>query len=118
LNPRLGSGRGLPGFPRAAVSRCIALYMEKTGLTNWRFEPTAETGPAPDRVEWSFKLNPYAGGEVRRFASDERHVHAHRSVTIEARLYLNGQYQALVKSVVGRCNANQLRVREPMGAPV
>ena len=40
-----------------------------------------------DRVEWTFKLNPYAGGEVRSFAHTlvyERKFGLHRPVTIEA----------------------------------
>jgi hypothetical protein len=68
----------------------------------WRctFEPAADKGSAPDRVEWRFKLNPYAGGDVRSFVRPhmaERTFAAYRSVTIEAKLYLNGQYQTLVE---------------------
>jgi hypothetical protein len=94
------ASNGLPGFHRADLSRYLALHMAEAGLADWRFEPAAETGPAPDRVEWSFKLNPYAGGEVRRFVRsliDERSFHVHRPITIEARLYLDGQYQTLVE---------------------
>jgi hypothetical protein len=53
------------------------------------------------RAAWSFKLNPYAGGEVRNFARTsgyERKLGLHRPVTIEARLYLNGEYQTLVEA--------------------
>jgi hypothetical protein len=74
--------------------------MTDAGLANWRFEPAERDDPAPDRVEWNFKLNPYAGGEVRRFARsliDELGFHAHRPITIEAKLYLNGEYQTLVE---------------------
>ena len=49
------------------------------------------------------KLNPYAGGEVRNFIRPhmaERIFTAHRPITIEARLYLNGQYQTLVEKQV------------------
>jgi len=48
-------------------------------------------------------LNPYAGGEVRNFIRPhmaERIFTAHRPITIEARLYLNGQYQTLVEKQV------------------
>jgi hypothetical protein len=75
--------------------------MEQARLAEWRFEPAAAArGPALDRVEWSFKLNPYAGGEQRRFVRphmDQRTFGAHRPVTIEARLYLNGEYQTVVE---------------------
>jgi hypothetical protein len=74
--------------------------MTEVGLSDWRFESAAESGSGPDRVEWSFKLNPSAGGEVRRFGRsslDDRYVHAQRSITIETRLYLHGEYQTLVE---------------------
>src|SRR5947207_467299 len=57
----------LPGFHLGDLPRYLALHMAETRLADWRFEPTADKGSAPDRVEWSFKLNPYAGGEVRTF---------------------------------------------------
>jgi len=92
---------GLPGFHRGDLQRYLALHMAEAGLGEWRFEPAADTGAARDRVEWSFKLNPYAGGEVRNFAHTsgyERKLGLHRPVTIEARLYLNGEYQTLVEA--------------------
>jgi len=90
----------LPGFHIGDMPRYLALHMTKAGLVDWRFEPSAENGSAADRVEWRFKLNPYAGGEVRTFVRPhmaERVFAAHRPVTIEARLYLNGHYQTLVE---------------------
>ena len=92
---------GLPGFHRDDLQRYLALHMAEVGVDEWRFEPAADTGPARDRVEWSFKLNPYAGGEVRNFAQTsgyERKLGLHRPVAIEARLYLNGEYQTLVEA--------------------
>ena len=74
--------------------------MADAHLTDWRFEPAADHSSAPDRIEWSFKLSPYAGGEVRSFTRPhlaDRTFGAHRPITIEARLYLNGEYQALVE---------------------
>jgi hypothetical protein len=94
---------GLPGFHRDDLQRYLALHMAEAGLGEWRFEPAANSGPARDRVEWTFKLNPYAGGEVRNFMHtrvDERQVGVHRPITIEARLYLNGEYQTLVEQQV------------------
>jgi hypothetical protein len=64
------------------------------------FESAEGDASARDRVEWTFRLNPYAGGEVRNFAhtlASERRFGGHRPITIEARLYLNGQYQTLVE---------------------
>jgi hypothetical protein len=97
---KVEASNGLPGFPRADLSRYLALQMTEVGLSHWRFESAAESGSGPDRVEWSFKLNPYAVGDVRRFGRsliEERTVHAHRSITIQTRLYLHGEYQTLVE---------------------
>jgi hypothetical protein len=91
---------GLPGFHRADLSRYLAQHMAETRLADWRFEPAEGSGLARDRVKWTFKLNPYAGGEVRNFVHTlvyERKFGVHRPVTIEARLYLNGEYQTLVE---------------------
>jgi hypothetical protein len=95
-----GSG-GVPGFSGSELGRYLTLHMAEAQPANWRFEPAA-TGdtPVPDRVKWSFKLGPYAGGEVRSFVPrqmDDVTFGVHRPITIEARLYLNGKYQTLVK---------------------
>ena len=90
----------LPGFHRGALPRYLVAHMAEARLVDWRFEPSPENGSAPDRVEWRFKLNPYAGGEVRTLVRPhmaERTFAAYRSVTIEARLYLHGEYQTLVE---------------------
>jgi hypothetical protein len=90
----------LPGFHLGDVPRYLALHMAEARLPDWRFEPSADKGSAPDRVEWRFKLNPYAGGDVRAFVRPhmaERTFAAYRPITIEARLFLNGQYQTLVE---------------------
>jgi hypothetical protein len=95
------AANGLPGFHRADLSRYLAAHMAETGLPDWRFEPAEGYSSALDRVEWTFKSNPYAGGEVRNFAHTsgyERKLGLHRPVTIEARLYLNGEYQTLVEA--------------------
>jgi hypothetical protein len=90
----------LPGFHRADLSRYIAHRMAEAQLPDWRFAPAADDGAARDRVEWRFTLNPYAGGKVHSFArsrSTERAFGVYRPITIEARLYLNGEYQTLVE---------------------
>jgi hypothetical protein len=96
-----GSG-AVPGFHSSEQLRgYLTLHMAETQPVNWRFEPAATGGaPAPDRVEWRFKLGPYAGGEVRSFAPpymNDKTFGVHRPITIKARLYLDGEYQTLVK---------------------
>jgi hypothetical protein len=91
---------GLPGLHHSALCRFLAAHMTDARLVDWRFEPGEGDGAAPNRVEWTFKLNPYAGGEVRQFVREpvaEQGFGVHRPVTIEVRLYLNDQYQALVE---------------------
>jgi len=91
---------GLPGLHHSALSRFLAAHMAEARLADWRFESAEGDASARDRVEWTFRLNPYAGGEVRNFAhtlASERRFGGHRPITIEARLYLNGQYQTLVE---------------------
>jgi hypothetical protein len=97
---QVAAAHGLPGLHHSALARFIAAHMAGAGLADWRFEPAAGDAIAADRVEWTFRLNPYAGGEVRNFAhtsTDEWRFGVHRPVTIEARLYLNGEYQTLVE---------------------
>jgi hypothetical protein len=92
---------GLLGVHHSALSRFLAAHMADAGLADWRFEPATDGGSAANRVEWSFKLNPYAGGGARSFgppSMNEWRAGVHRPVTIEARLYLNGEYQTLVEA--------------------
>jgi len=92
---------GLLGVHHSALSRFLAAHMADAGLADWRFEPATGDSPAADRVEWSFKLNPYAGGGVRNVgppSMNERRLGVRRPVTIEARLYINGEYQTLVEA--------------------
>lgn len=91
---------GLPGLNHSALSRFLAAHMADAGLPDWRFQPAKADSEAPDRVEWTFRLNPYAGGGVRRFVPEpvaEEGFGVPRPVTIEVRLYLNGEYQTLVE---------------------
>jgi hypothetical protein len=91
---------GLPGLHHSALSRFLAAHMADAGLADWRFEPAKTDTEAPNRVEWTFRLNSYAGGEVRSFMRapvSEPAFGVHRPVTIEVRLYLDGEYQTLVE---------------------
>jgi hypothetical protein len=92
--------QGLFGFHRSALSRLQAAEMTQAGLADWRFAPLAGAGVAADRVEWSFRLSPFAGGQVRSFVhspDNDDSRGGRRPVTIEARLYLKGEYQTLVE---------------------
>src|SRR5262245_50860264 len=60
---------GLLGLHHSALSRFLAAHMADAGLADWRFEAATDGAPAADRVEWSFKLNPYAGGGTRNLGS-------------------------------------------------
>jgi hypothetical protein len=98
-----GSG-AVPGFHTSEqLRRYLALQMAEAQPADWRFAPAAAgDAAAPDRVKWRFKLNPYAGGEVRTLYppymdDNNKTFGVHRAITIEARLYLNGKYQTLVK---------------------
>lgn len=88
------SSGGLPGFHIHDLPEYLASHMADAKLTDWHFEPMANDASRPNRVVWSFKLNPYAGGEVKRFS---RIPGGRRPVTFEVRLYLNGEYQTLVE---------------------
>ena len=74
--------------------------MVKVGLSDWHFELGERDVPTPNRVEWTIRLNAYAGGEVRNFARPvmDEQTFGNRPITVEARLYLDGAYQTLVES--------------------
>jgi hypothetical protein len=65
----------------------LALHMRQAQPVSWRFEAAAtDDALAPDRVKWRFKLDPYAGGEVRSFVPPYTEtIGAHRPITIEVR---------------------------------
>jgi hypothetical protein len=90
----------LPGLHSGALRRYLALHMTEARPGDWRFEPAVDDASAANRVVWTFKLNPFAGGSIRSHGpspSTERRFGIHRPITIEARLYLNGEYQTLVE---------------------
>lgn len=98
---KVEASHGLPGLHHSALCRFLATHMGDARLADWRFEPAeGDIVDAPNRVEWTFRLSPYAGGEVRQFVRKpvaEQGFDVHRPVTIEVRLYLNGKYQTLVE---------------------
>ena len=95
----VGATGGLPGFQQGELPFYLALHMTDAGLTKWRFEPAISERLSANYVEWTFTLKPYAESEVlshrphHLFRGSFSGLH---SVTLEARLYLNGEYQTLV----------------------
>jgi hypothetical protein len=91
--------RGLSGLHHSALPRFLAAHIADARLADWRFEPPQRVIAAPNNVESAFRLNPYAGGEVRQLVGEpiaERGFGVHCPVTIEVRLHLNGESQTLV----------------------
>ncbi len=93
----------VPGFSNDQLEAYIAQQMADTHITSWHFEP----GPAPggpitgqpgNRIVWHFKQLPYAGGGIRYIGPAVSKAKAlfgvGRAVGIDAKIYLNGQFQA------------------------
>lgn len=90
----------LPGFSDRDLPDYFAAQMNGVASNGWHFAPLqAGLPPSPERVEISFQTNPYAAGAVKTYgisrATMERLLNVHHLVTIEARLFLGGQYQTL-----------------------
>lgn len=87
----------LPGIPDADLNAYLIKAMAAAGR-KWRFEPAA-TGriPPPYRIEWSFKTKTAAASSVRTYGFSDsamQRLHGTRHyLTIEATLYLQGEYQ-------------------------
>ena len=109
---------------------CRAIWRSKWQRPARRlaFRADFRTRWPPNRVEWSFKWDPYAGGEVRRFAHpsmSESLFGVHRPITVSARLYLGGAYLRLVSEQAiiqgGRRDpdlVDKIRRMEPTGSTV
>jgi hypothetical protein len=95
-----GSGE-LPGFRMADAGPYLAQQMNNAKIPGWHFVPQGSFVDS-NRVELRFELLPYAGGQVRSLfpmAQGRMNLHlqgTHRLVAAQARLYLNGEYQAVV----------------------
>lgn len=90
----------LPGFKDRDLPTYLVGVMANVGPAAHRFVPPSDSAPRPpDRIEFSFRTNPYAAGTVRTYgfsrATMDRLLGVHHSVTIEARLFLGGEYQTL-----------------------
>ena len=85
----------LPGFRIADAPPWLAHQMDQSGVAGWQFIPRDPGKSAPDRVEWRFSLLPYAGGTIRQFMPMPGVRLGRKSmVAAEARLFLDGQFQA------------------------
>jgi len=87
------SAADLPGYVAAALN---AGHPDR-----WYFEAAKPESMVPGyRIDWNFKENAYAAGTVRTYgfsrAQMERLIGSRKSLTIEARLFLHGEYQTLV----------------------
>jgi hypothetical protein len=95
-----GSGE-LPGFRMEEAGPYLAQQMNGAEISGWHFVPQG-TFVDSNRVELHFELLPYAGGQVRqvfpmREAGMDMHLRGtHRLVEVQARLFLNGEYQTMV----------------------
>ena len=72
---------------------------------DWHFQPHSAGAPlAPNRIEWTITTNASAEGAVRSYgfsrATMARLIGVHQFLSIEVRLYLDGQYQTLSHSEV------------------
>ncbi len=87
----------LPGFRIEEAAPWLATQMDKTGGA-WRFAPRNLDTAAPDRVEWTFEILPYAGGQVRQFfpmPGAGKMLGARRLIAAQAKLYIKGEYQTV-----------------------
>ncbi len=93
----------VPGFSNDQLEAYVAQQMAATRITSWHFEP----GPAPggpitgqpaNRIVWQFKPLPYAGGGIRYIgpavSRAKQLFGVGRAVGIDAKIFLNGQFQA------------------------
>ncbi len=90
----------IPGLETAQLPRIFSDMMNALRLTGWAFAPgSAQAPPAADRVQWTIKPLPYAGGAQTRIgrllAAKEDLFGHYRYVKVEVRLYLGGTFQTM-----------------------
>lgn len=95
----------VPGVKDADLNRFLADTMNAGVQGPWHFEPApAGVAKAPNRIEWSIRSMASAEGTVRNFgfarAAIDRMMGKHQPLSIDATLYLNGQYQTASHSEV------------------
>ncbi len=89
----------LSGFNGNELVNFLARTMSGAQAGPWRFAVSEPGKTPPDRVEWSFIPGAEAAGSVRTYgfsrAMMTRLIGSSRVFTVEARLYLRGEYEAL-----------------------
>jgi hypothetical protein len=90
----------VPGFTQDQLSAYVSAQMTAAEVGSFQFAPANAAGnvePA-NRVVWRFKMLPYAGGSVRYIGPAISKLREgfgmERAVGIDAKIYLNGKYQA------------------------
>lgn len=91
----------IPGISQQDLDPYVVGAMNASHVGGWHFEGAGAAGAQPSyRVEWTFSQNTYAAGTVRTYgfsrAMMQRLLGSRSFITIEARLFLGGQYQTLV----------------------
>jgi hypothetical protein len=108
------AGGELPGFRIEEAWSYLAAEMAGAATPEWRFVPRDPGAAAPNRIEWNFEVLPYAGGQVRQFfpmPGVQRMLGAHKLISAQAKLYLNGQYQTVTfgqEAIQGGANDPEL----------
>ena len=102
----------IPGIRDADLNRFLADTMNGGVQGPWHFEPAAPGGTkAPNRIEWSIRSLASAQGTVRNFgfarAAIDRMMGKHQPLSIDAMLYLDGQYQTASHSEVSATKDEQ-----------
>src|ERR1700761_7456193 len=88
----------VPGFKAGEAAPWLAQQMEHSALPGWHYTAGDQSVEAPDRVEWSFEQQPFAGGGVRKYFPQAGVTKARFMISAEVRLWLKGQYQVMVLS--------------------
>jgi hypothetical protein len=91
---------GVPGLRGDDLPRAILHGVEHVAPRDMAFETAPQGAMPPNRIEWHFHANPYAGGAVRYIgparSAVERAFGIHRQVSAEAKLFLDGKFQNAV----------------------
>lgn len=90
----------VPGLHGADLPRAILDGVSHVAPHDVTFEVAPAGALPPNRIEWRFHANPYAGGAVRYIGparpAAERLFGIHRQVSAEAKLFLDGKFQNTV----------------------
>lgn len=84
----------VPGFTQSELAKYLALQMQKSNATDWRFLPNG-TASSLNRIVWKFKLLNilWKGGTHNGFPSPSYSI---SYLKAEATLYLDGEYQMAI----------------------